>query len=163
MNNLNKQPQQYRAVVGAFFINNKNEILLTQNVSFKDNYWTIVKGGMHFGEEENETLERELLEELGNEFQYKVLRRSTTNLIYAWPTEKQQKTGFRGNAVSCYWVLLTRGKISPTKDEIKAAKWVPITKLKGFLLDSLWSEREVEPILDDWKRLCRQFHLIEKS
>jgi 8-oxo-dGTP pyrophosphatase MutT (NUDIX family) len=157
MANLNQEPQKYRAGVGALIVNKNKEILMVQNNSFREDEWDFTKGGMHMGESEMETLEREISEELGKDMKYKVLRRSSWYVIYEWPVEKQEREGMRGAARVSYWILHTEGEVKPLEEELRAIKWVKDSEFKDTLISSGWTVDQYAPLLEDWERLKKDF------
>ena len=152
----NKEPQKYRAGVGALILNNKMEILMVQNQSFKDDEWDFVKGGMHMGETELDTLKREISEELGSDFKFEIIRRSSWNVIYEWPLEKQIEKGFRGQARVSYWLMYRGGNIKIDRKELRTYKWVPINNYEGFLKESGWTIDQYAPLVDDLNRIKKE-------
>lgn len=143
--------QVYRASVAAIIVNEKKEFLLTQlTIARKDEY-DFVKGGMDKGENEIETLKREIKEELGKDFKYDILKRSEVYIIYEWPTELKKKSGLRGQARISFWVFYNSGDIRLAKRELRMAKWVPESEVlnelkkghfRDFILENFWKEWE---------------------
>lgn len=146
----NLKVQVYRAGVGAIIFNDKYEFLFVQNQSYREDEWDFVKGGMHTGESELETLNREILEELGNNFKYEVLRKSGWNVIYEWPLEKQVKEGMRGQARVSYWIRFIDGSLKIDEEELRKFVWVPVEQVREFLKKSGWTPEMYEPLLSDW-------------
>jgi len=149
--------QSYRAGVGAFIFNNKKEFLMIQLPSYREDEWDFVKGGMWQGEKEEDTLIREMTEEIGNKFEYKILRRSVWNIIYEWPEELQKQKGFRGQARISYWVKFTSGEINLEKDKVLRYRWVSEDEIADVLKKSNTSQGEVKLFLDDWKLLQQEY------
>jgi putative (di)nucleoside polyphosphate hydrolase len=154
----NKRLQKYRAGVGALILNDKNEILMVQNRSFREDEWDFVKGGMHMGETELDTLNREITEELGADFKFDIIRRSSWNVIYEWPIEKQIEKGFRGQARVSYWLMYNGGEINIDTEELRAYKWVSIKNYENFLKDSGWTVDQYAPLVDDLNRIKQEIY-----
>lgn len=152
----NKEPQKYRAGVGTLILNENKEILMVQNQSFREDEWDFVKGGMHLGENEEDTIKREVSEELGPDFKYNILRRSSWNIIYEWPLEKQIEKGFRGQARVSYWLMYVGGDIKLDTEEIRNFKWIPTQDLEQFLVKGGWSSDQYSPLIDDLKRVLEE-------
>lgn len=134
----NQPSQTYRASIAALLLNDKREILMVQNTSFREDEWDFPKGGMNMGETELQTLERELREELGEALTFTVIKRSNWNVIYEWSAEKRAKEGMRGQARISYWLQYKGGEILPDHEEIRAYKWVPLENLAHFLHNAGW-------------------------
>lgn len=117
--------QVYRASIGALIFNDKDELLLISTLHHIEE-WDFVKGGMDLGEDELDTLKREMGEEVGSEFKYEIVDRSHWYLIYTWTPEKQKVKGVRGQARISYWVKYLGGEFKLQADEVKDYKWVHI-------------------------------------
>lgn len=100
----NLESQKYRASVAGMFIKDNREVLLVQNNSIGADEWDFPKGGMNLGEDEEDTLKREIQEELGDKIKYSIIRASSCNIIYTWSKEKQAREGMRGQARISYWL-----------------------------------------------------------
>lgn len=152
-----EEVESYRASVAAIIVNKNKEFFLVQQPGFKEDEWDFAKGGMLKGESEEETIQRELTEELGEDLQYKILRRSIWNIIYEWPIEHQIKKGFRGQARISFWVKYESGEINPSERELLAIKWFKAKDMKKILIQSGAREHEVKIFLDDWKMIQKEF------
>jgi putative (di)nucleoside polyphosphate hydrolase len=153
----NKVPQKYRAQVGAVIFNKNKEFLLLQNVGYPDDLWDFPKGGMEKEELPEDTLQREIKEELGELFKYKIVRRAWWNDVYEWPKDKQTETGLRGQARISYWVMYQGGELNIDDNEITNYKWVNETELESCLTGGGWMPHEVSIILQDWQDLKTKF------
>ncbi|MEO6729402.1 MAG: NUDIX hydrolase [Candidatus Dojkabacteria bacterium] len=150
-------PQSYRASVAAIFVNKNKEFFLVQQPGFRENEWDFIKGGMIQDEEEEDTLKRELREELGNDIKYKILRRSVWNIIYSWPKEHQIKKGFRGQARVSFWVKYIDGELIPGKQELTATKWFNSNEMEKVLRDSNTGEHDIKIFLEEWEKIQKEF------
>jgi len=150
-------PQAYRASVAAIIVNKNKEFFLVQQPGFKSDEWDFVKGGMIQGEDEEDTLKREVEEELGGDFKYKTLRESVWKIIYPWPLEHQLKKGFRGQARVSFWILYKEGDIKVEEKELTATKWFKSEDIERVLVESGAKAQEVKIFLEDWKMILQEF------
>jgi 8-oxo-dGTP pyrophosphatase MutT (NUDIX family) len=141
----------YRASIAALIVNQKCDFLMLELTCARPGELDFAKGGMIKGEEQTETLERELREELGMDFEYQIIEKSDWGIVYDWPPEIQKKKGFRGQARVNYWVYYTGGKIVLKPDEVRAYKWVPETKLHQTMLDSGFPETHCQHLAMIWQ------------
>lgn len=119
--------QFYRAAVGAFVVNEKEQILITHKYSHSGN-WNFPKGGIEEGESEEETLKRELSEELGVE-NIKILAKSKISNIYRLADDYIEKYNIDhiGQAQRYYWVFLRSDtKLLIPNKEVEKYKWIEI-------------------------------------
>lgn len=149
--------QSYRASVAAIIVNSRKQFFLVQQEGFKPDEWDFVKGGMHKGEEEKDTIKREMSEELGNKIKYKLLRRSIWNVIYEWPQDLQIKKGFRGQARISFWVKFEDGEINPNTSELKNTQWLDEKDIQETLVQSGARSSEVKIFMEDWNELKKEF------
>ena len=156
---MNSKPevQSYRASVAGIIVNSKKEFFLVQQEGFKPDEWDFVKGGMHKGEDIEDTLRREINEELGDDIKYKILRRSTWNAIYEWPEELQIRKGFRGQARISLWVKYDSGDLHPLKEELKNEKWFNENDIKSTLIQSGAIPAEIKIFMDDWEMIKKEY------
>ena len=145
--------QAYRASIGAIIFNSRNEFLLVQLPSYRENEWDFVKGGMQKGEKEEETLVREIREEIGENVDYVILRKSIWNIIYEWPIELQVKLGFRGQARISFWVKFNSGVITIPENEVSKYRWVSEDDITKVLIESRTQVKQVEIFMKDWELL----------
>lgn len=89
---MSSSVQSYRAGVAGMLLNAANELLL---INIGDEHMPhrldAPKGGMEAGETEEQTLHRELREELGNNIRYDIIGRSSLMIGYVWPASLQAK------------------------------------------------------------------------
>jgi 8-oxo-dGTP pyrophosphatase MutT (NUDIX family) len=150
---MESRDQGYRASVAAIIVNDKRQFFLVQQPDFKENEWDFVKGGMHSNESLEDTLKRELSEELGDSIEYKILQRSIWNVIYEWPHELQLKKGFRGQARVSFWVKYLGGEMKVNNDELSRVDWISEKDIEKTLVESNVRPQEVKLFIDDWENI----------
>ena len=57
---------QYRRCVGMMILNTNNEILVGRRLDHPSGYWQMPQGGIDEAENTDETVWREMMEEIGN-------------------------------------------------------------------------------------------------
>ena len=129
----------YRKGVSALIINTKNEFLLVNLISFEEKYYAIPGGGV----EENETLEdsvyREIKEELGiNPSSLEKIGASANPLKTTFKFPKINKKGkeYIGSERHFFAFRFTGSddEIKLAENEVRAYKWVPFSDLNKYLL-----------------------------
>lgn len=147
-----EENQAYRASVAAMIVNTKGEFLLTQLALGPVDKWDFLKGGMKPGEEPIDTLNREIREELGPHFKFKVLRKSDVYHINDWPKEMQERKGFRGQARVSFWVLYEGGEIKMDSEELRGYRWFN----KKAVIEKLIDNRISQFVALSFKTECGQ-------
>lgn len=113
----------YRAAIGAFIVNKNNQLLIVLKHGYGDK-WDFPKGGIRVGENEIETLARELKEELGVT-KCRVIGKSMISTIFRMPTNTDEE--YVGQAQGFYWVRLDdENKISLPSNEVEKVEWINI-------------------------------------
>jgi len=122
----------YRKAVTGYVIDKDNNFLLIQNLLYQKNHWRPPGGGINEGEDPDKALLRELKEELGTE-KFEIKAKSEFINKYDWPVWfiKSYKKEWRGQERIQFLVRFTGKKsdIKINKEEIKNAKWVPLSEL----------------------------------
>jgi putative (di)nucleoside polyphosphate hydrolase len=125
----------YRKAVTGYVVDNDNNFLLIQNKLYKKNHWRPPGGGINEGEDPEKALLRELKEELGTE-KFEIKAKSELINKYDWPVWfiKSYKKEWRGQERIQFLVQFTGNKsdIKINKEEIKNAKWVPLSELSKY-------------------------------
>ena len=125
----------YRKAVTGYVVDNDNNFLLIQNKLYKKNHWRPPGGGINEGEDPEKALLRELKEELGTE-KFEIKAKSELINKYDWPVWfiKSYKKEWRGQERIQFLVQFTGNKsdIKINKEEIKNAKWVPLSELSNY-------------------------------
>lgn len=114
----------YRQGVQAYIFNDKNEILVVCNAN-DANFWKMPSGGIDIGETSEETLHREVMEELG--IKVRIIKKSKHKNKFDWPKEIKIKTGnkYRGQEQEVFITKIERNQnIKPDFYEISDYKWV---------------------------------------
>lgn len=128
---INRNNLKYRQSTLAVIVNNDNKILLTQKKNYQENEWDFPGGGIEKNETDDQTILRELKEELGTD-KFLIIKKSTRRDKYEWTDkeieEKILKKGksFRGQERSQFLVKFrgTTSDINIQQDELKKVKWV---------------------------------------
>ena len=143
----------YRKGVSALIINKDQEFLLVNLKSFEDKYFAIPGGGM----EENETLEesvyREMQEELSiNKESLEFVGKSNFPLKFKFKVIKINSQGkeYEGSERHFFGFKFIGddSEIKLQESEVKAYKWVPFGKLNNYLLFDNQFEETLEKILE---------------
>ncbi|MEI6249023.1 MAG: NUDIX domain-containing protein [bacterium] len=147
----------YRASIGALIVDSRKRFLLTELIDAKPKECDFVKGGRRIGETELQTLNREIGEELGNDFEYEVIKKSNWNVIYEWPKELQDRLGYCGQARTSYWVRYKTGDITLAPGELRAYYWVEEHELYDCLKASNFNEFYIKSLLLEWDILNNNY------
>ena len=138
-NYFEKKKQLFRKGVSALIINDKNEFLLVNLESFETRFFAIPGGGLESGETLEETMYREIKEELGIEKQFlEFLGTSKEPIQFLFKTRKLDRDGVTYDGSERHFSALRFiGKDSVIKlqeGEIRTFKWVSFDNLKDYLL-----------------------------
>lgn len=148
---MKEQNESYRASVAGIIVNKNKDFLFVQLKDARVDEWDFTKGGMVKGETEVETLKREILEELGNEFISEIVKRSDWAIVYDWPKELQIRKGFKGQARVNYWVLYKEGEPKIKEDEIRSYMWVNEKDVRKILIQSGFPKFHCDMFELDWE------------
>ncbi len=127
----NNENNKFRLNVGCIVINKNEQVLLAKRIDIPDS-WQFPQGGIKKGEKLNDTLGRELKEEIGlSTMDYNILGVTKKWTYYSFPKEIQNKQSyFAGQKQKWFLVELISNdeKISLnnncSKAEFCAWKWV---------------------------------------
>lgn len=133
----------YRKNVVGIIMNSDNEILLLRKKDF--DFWQFVQGGVDNEETFEETLKREIFEEIGlNGFE--IVKKLDVIFQYDWPKELQEQKGFQGQRQNFFLVNLkveNQDIILSEEDELEEYKWVGLDEVENFVSDNYketWSK-----------------------
>ncbi len=141
----------YRKGVSALIMNNKNEFLIVNLVSFEEKYFAIPGGGL----EENETLEdavyREIKEELSiPKESLRLVGKAREPLFIDFKTIRLNRDGKEYKGSERYFFgfnyMGDGSNIIPAPEEVRIYKWVNFNNLKNYLLFDNELENTVEKI-----------------
>lgn len=116
----------FRAAVGAFILNDKNQLLLVLKHGYGDR-WDIPKGGINRGESDLEALGRELKEEL-ELVDYQIIEKSKLSLVKVKYKVDWNTTEHIGQAWNNYWLRVNQSTFSVPNEEIERTMWMDVTK-----------------------------------
>jgi len=129
----------YRQAVSALIINQENELLLVNLVSFAEKYYALPGGGIESQESTQEAIYRELNEELG--LDKKSLEMiGVCNEPIRYKFEKKRKfddgVSYDGSLKICFGLRFIGSDkdIQINPDEVRDYKWIPVEKLADYLL-----------------------------
>ncbi|MGV8171457.1 MAG: NUDIX domain-containing protein [Candidatus Woesearchaeota archaeon] len=123
----------YRQGVQAYIINDNDELLLVCNMG-DENFWKVPSGGKNLDESSEETLHREVMEELG--VTVTILKKCSFRNRFDWPEElvRRLNSKYRGQEQDIFIVKLNDNqeiKIDPK--EVKDYKWVKFDNINEVL------------------------------
>ncbi len=151
----------FRKGVSALIVNQKNEFLLVNLVSFKEKYFAIPGGGVEQGETLEDAVYREIYEELGvskNDLQ--IIGQSDIPLRFKFKEIKLNRDGVEYEGSERYFFGLkfigNDRDIKLQEGEIRFYKWVPVENLKDYLL---FDNQLVETI----EKISELFSFIKKD
>ena len=130
---INKLP--YRDNVAAI-VHNRDSYLLLQRIDWPNNHWKFPQGGVNKNENEDETIKRELIEEIGTN-KFKIIGKSVYTNKYDWNDYTVKKASFKwkGQLQKFFWVefLGNDDDIKIDKNDIKKYMWVKKQNLKTYI------------------------------
>lgn len=145
--------QSFRSSVWALLVNKKKEFLLVQLNNAQPNEFDFVKWWMEDWETFEETLAREIKEELWEDFEFKILEKSNWRFVYDWPEEIQKERWFLWQVRTNYWVLALNEKINIPKKELKSYKLIKDTNMKDTLIWTWFPNEEYLKFEKEWKEI----------
>ncbi|MDO8452900.1 MAG: NUDIX domain-containing protein [bacterium] len=152
---IQREKLPYREGAVAIIVDSKGRFLLIQALVYKDNEWKFAGGGVDPGETPEQTILRELKEELGSD-KFEIVKKSKTVNQYDWTDEmileaQERKGGWwRGQRQHQFLVKFTGDKreIKLLPSEIKNLKWVTRDELpKHLIFPEQWEKAKL--VLDE--------------
>lgn len=154
---MDKARLGYRQSTAAVVVNNQGKILLVQKIGWRDNEWSFPGGGTEEGETPEQTIIRELREELGTD-KFAVKTKSNQIDQYEWPDKlierklKELDHTWRGQRVTLFLVgfLGEETDINFQKEEIQKIMWAdPSTLARYFVFPNQLAK--AERLLEEFK------------
>lgn len=146
-----KKEQWYRASVWAIIIDSNYNFLLVRLVWEKEEKYDFVKWWMYKWEDYEDTLKREIFEELWNDFKYEIIWKSSWYFFYDWSKELQERKWFRWQLRQNFWVKYISGNIILPLEELSDYKWVTKENIIEELRKSNFPESEIIKFKEDCK------------
>lgn len=148
----------FRKGVSALIINQKNEFLLVNLESFEDKYFAIPGGGVEEGETLEDTVYRELNEELGIKKDHlQMIGQGNIPVRFKFKVIKMNRDGKNYNGSERYFFgfkfIGEDSEIKFLDGKIRSYKWVSYRDLKDYLLfddqlpDTVGKIKEIFPNL----------------
>ncbi len=140
----------YRQGVIGIIIDDRNQFLVVQMVSYGEDQWRFPGGGLENEETHSEALLRELSEELGS-VKFEIIKESIQINKYDWPEQviidqiKNKKRYFRGQEQRQFLVKFTgkRKDLKPDTKELRRIEWLDYKDLEShFIFDQQWKLAE---------------------
>ena len=137
-----KKNKKYRENVAAFVVNDDGLILACHR-SDRRGAWQLPQGGVDKGETPEDTLFRELKEEIGTD-QIEIIDTLPQTIYYEWPKRVQKRKGYRGQEQFYFLVKLKPGAEivldSYKNPEFDAVEWCSpndfLNRIDGFKKDA---------------------------
>jgi hypothetical protein len=101
---MTKKEASYRAWVWALIFDDAYNFLMVKLQWEIRDRWDFVKWWAYFDETWEETIKREIKEELWNDFKVEIIQKSSWYFMYEWPLKLQETKWFKGQIRQNYWV-----------------------------------------------------------
>jgi mutator protein MutT len=138
---INRNRLKYRQSTLAVIINSENKILLSQSKNYQENEWDFPGGGIEENETDDQTILRELNEELGTD-KFIIIKKSSHIDKYEWPDRvierklREKGKSCRGQQRSQFLVKFIGdpSEIKIQQDELKKVIWVSVKESFQYLV-----------------------------
>jgi len=129
----------YRKGVSALIVNKKNEFLIVNLISFEEKYYAIPGGGLEEGEILEESVYKEIKEELGIDPQSLELidvNKKSLKTIFKFPKIDRQGNEYLGSEryFFAFRFMGSDDDIQLDPDDVRTYKWVRFSDLGRYLL-----------------------------
>jgi putative (di)nucleoside polyphosphate hydrolase len=129
---VSERTEYFRASVGAMLVNKAGKVLVLQRADVAGEAWQMPQGGVRRGEDLQQALQRELLEEIGIlPEHFKLIAVCTEWLAYELPEAYRNEKVGRGQ-IQKWFLCRFQGEpdaIKPDGIEFVAYKWVQQSRL----------------------------------
>ena len=116
----------------------------------KDKY-DFVKWWMKAQESYETTIQREISEELWDDFKYKILWKSSWYFFYDWSEKLQKERWFRWQLRQNFWIKYESWNINLDYNELSSYKWISKENIIDELKKSDFPEIEIKRFKLDMK------------
>lgn len=123
--------KKYRKKVRAFILNEQNEFLLIRPKHYKSDVWSFVGGGTELKESLEESVRREINEEVGIQNILSLKKSNYTNKYLYKPDCKSQYDG----QIAYYFVVQVKSNVTVTiqNEELANYCWVTFDEIPSFV------------------------------
>lgn len=147
---INRGELPYRQAVIGIVLDDDKRFLVAQAITYGEDDWRFPGGGVDGNEKLEETLLRELEEELGTN-NFEIIKKANFINQYEWPDHvvedqfKKKGIKYRGQEQVSFLVKF-KGKKEDVKiqtEELRKVKWVKYDELKNhFTFPNQWNDAE---------------------
>jgi 8-oxo-dGTP pyrophosphatase MutT (NUDIX family)/aminoglycoside phosphotransferase (APT) family kinase protein len=128
MKKAGKRKYPYRKNISVMIFRQDGKILMIKEKGETRTTWRFPQGGIESGESQAETIKRELREEVGIQ-SFQILKKANYVNRYDWPTEMQERKGFRGQEQRTYHIYTEKpSEARPKEKKILKIEWIPFEK-----------------------------------
>lgn len=115
----------YRPNVSMIVFRSDGKVLVNHEKGEREERWKFPQGGVEKGETLEQTVKRELKEEV-NVTHYSILAQAKYVHEYEWPEDTQKRKGFRGQKQHTFLIFAEKPEeAKPNEKVIIETKWLP--------------------------------------